>query len=499
MSSQISAPNKMPRHVLEAIEKAEALGQPKVAEAIKRAELLRQQRVAQSAERRRLKDRIRKKAQRDEQKRRKTGDESSECSIDEGMRKDACLSAASESRSTTAPSKFLASASNTKTSTSSLPALDTDQISTTKTGCYLALPEFDEGYFCGWCNCALTTSWHYRLIPAIFAVPMIQMLTNEDNSNIDEESARDTCAVTKTDTDTLAVTSTPFKSIADSSPPTQPAVVTPPEKTAAKSSRSSVCNENGADAITRLADKIVAQQFNSADPRAVVFGQEVSRPLGDRKLSGKVALSWYPPKYLPVFGDGSGTKRMRKKDIVGPSNHIIQVGKNIMKQSEWNVNEAEANVFGSSTKYHTLLVHDPNIAAREKSGLSIIYFMPVATKYFWLSFITTAMNARRDKKEERGRGYGRMILWRLINLARMANGIEEIYLEVNPVWTSAFDLYQSLGFEEISWDILPEDIEAFEFKVKADDNPECKKMEYEPLFKHYGEYTLMRLELSVFG
>ena len=81
----------------------------------------------------------------------------------------------------------------------------------------------------------------------------------------------------------------------------------------------------------------------------------------------------------------------------------------------------------------------------------------------------------------------------------MADGIEEIYLEVNPEWTSAVDLYRSLRFEEISWGMLPKEIEEFELKVKANDEPECRKMEYESLFKHHGEYTLMRLELSVFG
>ena len=484
--------DEVPLHVLEAIEKAEALGQPQVAKAIKRAEMLRQQRVAQSAERRRLKDRVRKKAQR-EQKRRKTGDESSECIINGNG--GAGLSVASESRSTTASSKNFAAVSATKTSTSSTSP-DTDT-KISKAGCYKYLPFFDKDFFCGYCDCGLTASWHYRLIPAVSFGPMIQMLTNDDNSNYGKESDGDSNGESKVCI--VSTISTPFKSVTGANACSCPAVITPPEKTAAKPSRSTACKEKGADAITRNADKIVAKHFNSNEPRAAVFGQEISRPLGDRKLSGKTAVSWYPPKYLPVFGDGGGTRRMRKEDIVGHSNHIIHVGKNIMKQSEWNVDEAEANVFGSSTKYHTLLVHDPNIAATEKSGLSIIYFKPVATKYFWLSFITTARNARREKKEERGRGYGRMILWRLINLARMADGIEEIYLEVNPEWTTAIDLYRSLQFEEISWNLLPKEIEAFAFKVKANEHPECKKMDYETLFKHHGEYTLMRLKLSVFG
>ena len=190
---------------------------------------------------------------------------------------------------------------------------------------------------------------------------------------------------------------------------------------------------------------------------------------------------------------------MRKEDIAWHSNRIIHVGKSIMqKQSEWNVEEAEAEVFGSSTKYHTLLLHDPTIRSIEKAGLSIVYFKPVAAKYFWLSFVTTTMTARRVKKEDHGRGYGRMIMWRLIKLARMADGIEEIYLEVNPEWTTAVDLYQSLGFEESAWDQLPQEIETFEFEVKASDNPECKKVEHETLFKHHEEYMLMRLKLSVF-
>ena len=492
-------PNEIPLHVADAIKKAEALGNSTVVQAIKRAEMLRQRRVVESAERKRLRDRMRQrslyhelKGKRGNEKKQKIDQNLNAIDKVGGEAKEP--SRLGDDSGASEPSKKNVAVSGTS---STLPVSDT-KIS--KAGCYKYLPYFDKDYFCGYCDCGLTASWHYRLIPAVSFVPMIQMLTNDDNSNYGKESDGDTDVENKVSS--VAITSTPFKSITDSSPPTRPAVVTPPEKTAAKPSKSATVQvfiEKGADAVTHNADKVIAKHFNSNDTRAAIFGLEISRPLGDRKLSGKIAVSWYPPKYLPVFGDGSGTKRMRKEDIVGHSNHIIHVGKNIMKQSEWNVDEAEANVFGSSTKYHSLLVHDPNIAATAKAGLSIIYFKPVAMKYFWLSFITTARNARRNKKEERGRGYGRMILWRLIKLAHLADGIEEIYLEVNPEWKTAIGLYRSLQFEEISWDLLPKEIEACEFEVKANEHPECKKIDYESLFKHHGEYKLMRLNLSVFG
>lgn len=501
-------PSDIPEHIADAIRRAEVSGQPKVARAIEKAEALRQKRLGESKERKRVQDRMAQrrrydkikdkvKDQRKVIKRQKLEETLKSIGVDKFDFLGAELAAESvASLIGSSVSCTKKSTKSTTSSTSNSPASDTDQIGTTKTGCYLALPGFDKDYFCGWCNCGKIAPWHYQLIPISF-VPfeLLKNFANDINSNnggeSDEEFITDGRAM-------VTVTSTPFKSVTEANACSRPAVVTPPEKTAAKPSRS-VCKEKGADAITRNADKMVAKHFNSNDPRAAIFGLEISRPLGDRKLSGKIAVSWYPPKYLPVFGDGSGTKRMRKEDIVGHSNHIIHVGKNIMKQSEWNVDEAEANVFGSSTKYHTLLVHDPNIAATAKVGLSIIYFKPVAMKYFWLSFITTARNARRNKKEERGRGYGRMILWRLIKLARMADGIEEIYLEVNPEWKIAINLYRSLQFEEISWDLLPTEIEAFEFKVKANEHPECKKMDDETLFKHHGEYRLMRLNLSVFG
>ena len=505
-------PSDIPEHIADAIRRAEVLGQPKVARAIEKAEALRQKRLGESKERKRVQDRMAQrrrydkvkdkvKDQRKVIKRQKLEETLNSIGVDKNDFRGAELAA--ESVATLIGSSVSCTKNSTKSTTSSTsnsPATDTDQIGTTKTGCYLALPGFDKDYFCGWCNCGKITPWHYQLIPvSLVPFELLKNFANDINSNekggSDKEFITDGRAM-------VTVTSTTFKSVTGANASSRPAVVTPSEKTASKPSKSATvheCNEKGANAITRNADKIVAKHFNSNDPRASIFGLEISRPLGDRKISGKIAVSWYPPKYLPVFGDGSGKKRMRKEDIVGHSNHIIHVGKNIMKQSEWNVDEAEANVFGSSTKYHTLLVHDPNIAATEKAGLSIFFFKPVATKYFWLSFITSARNTRREKKEERGRGYGRMILWRLINLAQMADGIEEIYLEVNPEWKTAIDLYRSLQFEEISWDMLPKGIEAFEFEVKANEHPECKKIFYETLFKHHGEYTLMRLKLSVFG
>ena len=325
--------------------------------------------------------------------------------------------------------------------------------------------------------------------------------SNDDDDSNDEEEA-DVDAIPQDEASAVTVLSTPFKAAVDANGATVPAVVTPPEKLAPKidlSPKIIALQEKGVDAATCRADNSVAKQFNSADPKAAVFGRAITRPLGDRNLTGKIALSWYLPNFLPLLGDGNGSRRMRKENIAWHSNRIIHVGKSIMqKQSEWNVEEAEAKVFGSSTKYHTLLLHDPTIRSIEKAGLPIVYFKPVATKYFWLSFVTTTMAARRAKKEDHGRGYGRMIMWRLINLARKADGIEEIYLEVNPEWTTAIDLYQSMGFEESAWDQLPQEIETFEFEVKANDNSECKKVEHETLFKHHDEYMLMRLKLSMF-
>ena len=514
LTMSLPNPSQLSPHIANAMAKAEACGDPQAARAIERAEMLRQKRVAERKERKLLQNRESRrrtsqtaKVQQEEQKRQRVEKNLMKMGVAKDDFQGADLAAESVA-------SLAGSVSGTKTCTAvksstsnfsqaDTPTMDAENSTTSKAGCYNYIPLFDPNYFCGWCNCEKMSSWHYQLLPAVSIVPTNYFANedDEDDSN-DEEEEADVDAIPQDEASAVTVLSTPFKTAVDANAATVPAVVTPPDKLEPKidpSPKIIALQEKGVDAATCRADNFVAKHFNSADPKAAVFGRKITRPFGDRNLTGKIVLSWYPPNFLPLLGDGNGSRRMRKEDIAWHSNRIIHVGKSIMqKQSEWNVEEAEVKVFGSSTKYHTLLLHDPTIRSIEKAGLSIVYFKPVATKYFWLSFVTTTMTARRVKKEDHGRGYGRMIMWRLINLARKADGIEEIYLEVNPEWTTAVDLYQSLGFEESAWDQLPQEIETFEFKVKASDNPECKKVEHETLFKHHEEYMLMRLKLSVF-
>ena len=92
-----------------------------------------------------------------------------------------------------------------------------------------------------------------------------------------------------------------------------------------------------------------------------------------------------------------------------------------------------------------------------------------------------------------------MIMWRWINLARSAEGVEELFLEVRREW-KAVKLYKSLNFEEVDWDLLPAEIKGHFVSIPQDPKSPQSKMTVEHLYKHEGDadFMLMRLKLSVF-
>ena len=173
-------------------------------------------------------------------------------------------------------------------------------------------------------------------------------------------------------------------------------------------------------------------------------------------------------------------------------NDVIEAGKELFA-SRW-VEEAETRRKGSSSKYYTLLLHDHNAESGILgSGLSSIYFRPLEnTKYWWLSYLTTREGTLTERK-----GYGSMMMWRFINMARRAEGVEEIWLEVKPKLKGARALYEKLGFvEQVDWNDLPKEIEDYVMVSPDILNPQAKVRNR--VYQHQHEYILMRLDLSMF-
>ena len=172
-------------------------------------------------------------------------------------------------------------------------------------------------------------------------------------------------------------------------------------------------------------------------------------------------------------------------------NDIIEAGKELFA-SRW-VEDAETRRKGSSSKYYTLLLHDHNAKSGIlESGLSSIYFRPMEnTKYWWLSYLTTREGTLTERK-----GFGSMMMWRFINMARRAEGVEQIWLEVRPELKGARALYANLGFVELDWNDLPKEIEDYVMVSPDLFNPQAKAKNR--VYQHPNEFVLMRLELSIF-
>ena len=263
------------------------------------------------------------------------------------------------------------------------------------------------------------------------------------------------------------------------------AVVTPPKAP----SKSSAPVEEGLDNVTRQADVYLAEQYRLEE---AVLGFIISRPFNDRGKGGEVCVSSYRPRFCLSY---LFYKRHDKKRF------ILSAGKNVMRYSELGGPEiSEYDTDGSSSTYHTLLLHDPNATDQTMSGIAVLYYYPVPqTKFWWLSYLTTKREAREDDESKKRRGYGRMIMWRWINLARAVEGVEELFLEVKRGW-KAVNLYKSLNFEEVGWDLLPAEIKGHFVRIPQDPRNPQSKMTVEHLYKHEGDadFMLMRLKLSIF-
>ena len=81
-------------------------------------------------------------------------------------------------------------------------------------------------------------------------------------------------------------------------------------------------------------------------------------------------------------------------------------------------------------------------------------------------------------------------------MARRAEGVEEIWLEVRPELMGARKMYAKLGFLEVDWDDLPKEIEDYVMVSPDILNPQAKVKNR--VYQHRNEFKLMRLNLSVF-
>ena len=248
--------------------------------------------------------------------------------------------------------------------------------------------------------------------------------------------------------------------------------------------------ENGINRRTKRIDELAAKNFNSGLP---FFDQLITKPSKALKAEDRpeaeyqdVAFSGYSPNSLP----GSQTDVKRKLPLFRLRKGIIKAGKNV-HGSIW-MEEAESFFIKSSSKYYTLLLRDhTEMGDISKSGICSMYFRPLEnTKYWWLSYLTTV----RDSTSRRG--YGTLMMWRMINLARRAEDIDEIWLEVQPDLEGVQQMYQRLGFEAMEWDDLPADVANYEMEFPDVADPH--KTKKERVYKHWGEFVLMRLDLSIF-
>ena len=251
--------------------------------------------------------------------------------------------------------------------------------------------------------------------------------------------------------------------------------------------------EVGTNGQVKRVDKDISEEFNSDKP---FYAIKISKPTKAKKAETRrhrkyqfLSISGFPANTNPV-ASCSRLKISQNAELV-LQNDIVEAGKELFA-SRW-VEEAETRRKGSSSKYYTLLLHDHNAeGGLLKSGLSSIYFRPLEnTKYWWLSYLTTREGTATERK-----GYGRMMMWRLINLARHAEGVEEIWLEVRPDLKGARKLYKSLGFEEVCWNDLPKEIEDYVMISPDLVNPQAKVKNR--VYQHPNEFVLMRLKLSIF-
>ena len=81
-------------------------------------------------------------------------------------------------------------------------------------------------------------------------------------------------------------------------------------------------------------------------------------------------------------------------------------------------------------------------------------------------------------------------------MARQAEGVKEIWLEVRPELKGARALYGKLGFEESDWNDLPKEIEDYVMVSPDILNPQAKVRNR--VYQHQNEFILMRLDLSIF-
>ena len=244
--------------------------------------------------------------------------------------------------------------------------------------------------------------------------------------------------------------------------------------------------EEGLDRRTKRIDKEVAKMFNES---LSFFDKQITKPDKALKKEGNganrlVSFSGYAA--YSTFGS-----RADPSDSVMQRKGIMSAGKNVFA-GRW-VEDSENQYYGSSSKYYTLLIRDPN---REgdvgKTGICSIYFRPLEnTGYWWLSYLSTVEGSATERK-----GYGTMIMWRMINLARRAEDVREIWLEVDPDLEGVQKLYQTLGFEEVPWDKLPSGISNYEMVYPDVGDPQ--KTKRERVYKHQGKFVLMRLNLSIF-
>ena len=346
--------------------------------------------------------------------------------------------------------------------------------------CYLCIPlgatKSDQTLELATCACDSFQSQHYWLGP----VPKVS--SSEDATNATAITAdnvdREDDDIEKTDDNTA--------------PPGEVADIA--EELLNKSTRTQAKRppfENGINRRTKRIDELAAKNFNSGLPFFDLFITKPSQALKaeDRPEAEyqEVAFSGYAPNSLP----GSQTDVKRKLPLFRLRKGIIKAGKNV-HGSIW-MEEAESFFIKSSSKYHTLLLRDhTKVGDVSKSGISSIYFRPLEnTRYWWLSYLTTVKESTTSRK-----GYGTTMMWRMINLARRAEGIDEIWLEVQPDLKGVQQMYQRLGFETMKWDDLPADVANYEMEFPDVADPH--KTKKERVYKHWGEFVLMRLDLSIF-
>jgi len=243
--------------------------------------------------------------------------------------------------------------------------------------------------------------------------------------------------------------------------------------------------EVGLDRRTKRIDKEVAKMFNES---LSFFDKQITKP--DKALEKEGNGANQLVSFSGYAANSTSGSRADPSDLVVLRESIMLAGKNVFA-GRW-VEDSENQYRGSSSKYFTLLIRDPNREGGvDKTGICSIYFRPLEnTGCWWLSYLSTVEGSATERK-----GYGTKIMWRMINLARQAEGVREIWLEVDPI-SGARKLYQTLGFQEVQWKDLPSGILNYEMVYSDVGDPQKPKKER--VYKHQGEFVLMRLNLSDF-